>query len=427
MPSTFWPTNGATDDVMIRLPAHFRRTKEGRNSRSVYLANLTLVEMTIKRLEKLDTPELDETEIGLDLDGDGILGTATSLRLRERFVGAAHDIEVFASMYPQGVEFLHTVRYIDIDEEGNIRPSKRMKEVRYMRRELERRKSWAAYHYLDESLDKEAGKLPRHQPLHSERALQSETGWVVSGFMEGPSGALRVNTFEETFFCMGCHNSVGSTIDKTFSFPRKVDGARGWGYIDLKGMPDAPNMREEIGEIATYLSRVGGGSEFRSNDEMRQKWLLNDGTPNWTAIANAKDVYQLIAPSAERALALNKAYKVIVEDQDFVFGRDPTMAAPSNVYDRVDPATAPVLPKDKQFRWDIRLDWNAAYAKPAQNLSIRARAEAVEIEWQNGNLQTTEKLDGAWTLEPELESPARITPSQPTQFFRVVDSKTPDD
>jgi hypothetical protein len=33
---TFWPTNGSTDDVQIRLPAIFRTDAEGRPSRAVY-------------------------------------------------------------------------------------------------------------------------------------------------------------------------------------------------------------------------------------------------------------------------------------------------------------------------------------------------------------------------------------------------------
>ncbi len=86
-------------------------------------------------------------------------------------------------------------------------------------------------------------------------------------------------------FCMGCHGSIGATIDKTFSFPRKVDGAAGWGYIDLKGMQDAPNMGETKGEIATYFERVGGGGEFRSNQEMWERWFNEDGTV---------DIYDLV-------------------------------------------------------------------------------------------------------------------------------------
>ena len=36
MPSTFWPTNGAADDVMIRLPAIYRETADGRYDRNIY-------------------------------------------------------------------------------------------------------------------------------------------------------------------------------------------------------------------------------------------------------------------------------------------------------------------------------------------------------------------------------------------------------
>ena len=40
-------------------------------------------------------------------------------------------------------------------------------------------------------------------------------------------------------------------------------------------------------------------------------------------IARARDVYDLIAPSPERAMLLNKAYRVIVDEQSYLFGRDP--------------------------------------------------------------------------------------------------------
>ncbi|TMO83484.1 hypothetical protein CWC13_20075, partial [Pseudoalteromonas ruthenica] len=46
-PSTFWPTNGSTGDVMIRLPEAFR-SKGGVYNQDVYLANLSLVELALK-------------------------------------------------------------------------------------------------------------------------------------------------------------------------------------------------------------------------------------------------------------------------------------------------------------------------------------------------------------------------------------------
>ena len=110
------------------------------------------------------------------------------------------------------------------------------------------------------------------------------------------------------------------------------------------------------GEILVYLDRVGGGSEFRNNAEMAERWFREDGTVDRERVIG-NDVYTLLAPSPERAWALNKAYRVLVQDQDYFLGRDPVLEPPANVYDLIDPETAPVLPEARQFRWDIRLDW----------------------------------------------------------------------
>jgi hypothetical protein len=213
-----------------------------------------------------------------------------------------------------------------------------------------------ARRYQLEANDKEAGNLPAYVDL-GQHGLDNGNGWALHGFIEDRKGRLRAMTYEENFSCMGCHNSVGSTIDKTFSFPRKIDGAKGWGYIDLKGMPDAPNKGETFGEIVTYLARVGGGSEFRNNEEMAARWFKPDGTPDREKIATAKDVYDLITPSKERALALNKAYRTIVEDQDYIFGKDPVLSPPVNVYEKIDNENTPTLPPERIFKWNIVLDW----------------------------------------------------------------------
>ena len=134
-------------------------------------------------------------------------------------------------------------------------------------------------------------------------------------------------------------------------------GAAGWSYINLKGMPDAPTKGESLGEIATYLERVGGGSEFRNNDEMAARWFNDDGSLDKEKVARAKDVYELITPSPERAYMLNKAYKTIVEDQDYIYGRDAIVVPPTNVYNRIDNEETPTFPKDKTYNWNILLDW----------------------------------------------------------------------
>jgi hypothetical protein len=367
LPSTFWPTNGSTDDVMIRLPETFRTDAAGRYSRDVYRANLAIVEAGVKGLGSVTTNPLDEHAVGVDLDGDGALGVAREVAARKSYVGAAADAFLDTFLYPEGTEFLHTVRYLGFDAAGRIVPSTRMKEVRYMRKWVAYRKSVYARGYQLEAFAKELGNLPSYTYL-GDHGLDNGFGWALHGFIEDRDGELRSLTYEENLFCMGCHTSIGATIDKTFSFPRKVDGAAGWGYIDLEGMPDAPNRGEQRGEIATYLERVGGGGEFRSNLEMEQRWFEPDGTLDTAALARAKDVYELITPSRERALALNKTYRVIVAEQDFIYGRDATVGAPANVYERIDNETAPTLPAALFFSWDIRLDWGVSRSPQSSTL-----------------------------------------------------------
>ena len=376
MPSTFWPTNGATDDVMIRLPAIYRSTADGQYSRDVYKTNLALVEANIKRLGSITVNGVDERVIGEDLDGDGKLGKIDRITKTDRYVGAAKKFLKLPYLFPHDTEFLHSVRYVGVDDEGEVFNPARMKELRYMR------KRWAVSEpqlleaYEDEAHAKYVGDLPGYVN-RGDYGLDNEMGWVIAGFIENRDGKLRVNTYEENFFCMGCHTSIGSTIDSTFSFGRKVDGAPGWGYVNLRGMPDAPSMGETQGEIATYLERAGGGGEFRSNPEMEARWFKG-GELDRAKVAAAKDVYELITPSRERALAMNKAYRVIVEDQDFIYGRDPTVTPPANVYEVVDNEEAPTLPKELTYRWDIRLDWSRAKGSQATVFGRKTSLRSVD-------------------------------------------------
>lgn len=359
-PSTFWPTNGSTDDVMIRLPEVYREDGDGKPSRAVYQANLAILEANIKGLDSITTAPLDERELGVDLNADGSLGLTRKITVLSSYVGAARDHHLESFLYPQGTEFLHTVRYLGVDEEGCIGVSRRMKEVRYMKKWQAYGKPTLARYYEEEAFEKEAGFLPGYNRL-GDWGLDNGSGWSIQGFIENRAGQLRVATHEENTFCMGCHSSIGSTIDKTFSFARKIDGAAGWGYINLEGMPDAPNVGEFEGEFLTYFRRAGGGDEFRSNPEVLQRFFDDKGEVIADKVAGL-DVYELIVPSEERALQLNKAYRVIVEEQSFMFGRDATWHPPKNVYDAVSNVDSPTLEDSRIFDWDIRLDWSAADA-----------------------------------------------------------------
>jgi hypothetical protein len=195
-PSTFWPTNGSTDDVMIRLPEQFRRDARGRESRDVYRANLALLEMNIKGLTEVSTWPIDERAVGIDLDGDGKFAQSRRALARERYAGAAAQVVVEPTVYPRGTEFLHTVRYLGITADGSIGSSRRMKEVRYMRRWLASTRDQLRQGYENEAVEKNKGELPSYLNFGQE-GLATRMGWQLSGFIEDRAGRLRANTYEE--------------------------------------------------------------------------------------------------------------------------------------------------------------------------------------------------------------------------------------
>ena len=284
-PGTFWPSAGSTDDVMIRLDPAFRQDAHGAPSREIYKVNLALLELAIvgdpsnlSSPEKLtlSTGALSEDAAGIDLDGDGnVGGLVTMLRgLPTHYVGGARDIEITRYKFPVGTAFLHTVRYLDPDAPNFM--SRRKKEVRYMRkaRGLDKWDTQNAYDH--EMNEKEEGRLPifTGTPMGG---VNNAFGWRLTGFIEDEGGRLRLQTEEEHRFCMGCHSTVGVTVDSTFSFARKVPGADGWRHQDLRGIPDAPSHGSTEPEFLTYVKRVQGGDEFRANDEFLARFFPGQG------------------------------------------------------------------------------------------------------------------------------------------------------
>ncbi|MCG7935858.1 MAG: hypothetical protein JAY68_14525, partial [Candidatus Thiodiazotropha taylori] len=274
LPSTFWPTNGSTDDVMIRLPAEFREQSCNGSgySRDTYVANLAIVEAAIQDLQQISLPPVDENSFCADLNGDGQLGIVEEIQRPDFYVGNASAVSVTPMLYPEETEFLHTVRYVGLAEDMSITIPARMKEVRYMRKHTFYPAPALLSQYGNEKQEKLDGNLPNFVS-RGDSGLDNGFGWQVLGFIEAADGHLRKQSEEETLFCMGCHTSIGSTIDQTFAFPRKVTGAAGWGYIDLQGMPDASNVGGTEGEILNYLKIAGGGNEFRENPEIMEKWF----------------------------------------------------------------------------------------------------------------------------------------------------------
>lgn len=350
---TFWPTNGSTDDVLIRLAPAFWQSEAGQPDLTIYKINLAIVTAMIQRRDvALDAP-VDETALKVDLDKDGRLGQAATIRydwapLKNKYMSyvgkarteqAAGRLHLAAGLFPEGTEFLHSVRYLDVADDGAVGMAQRFKELRYAVK-----KSWYSYSDLKEMALKEQREKvvnperTRQLAGNAEIGMSNGQGWTYQGFIEDRKGSLRPQTYEETVFCIGCHSGIGATTDNAFSFPRKFAESahqNGWYHWTQKGLAGTAEPVRSDGqpEYAHYLAQNGAGDEFRENAEVMARFFDGSGKPRADMLARLRnDVSVLLFPSRERALTLNKAYKLIVEEQSFAQGRDATVAPAQNVH-----------------------------------------------------------------------------------------------
>ena len=360
LPGSFWPTNGSFGDALIRLPEAFRQDRAGSVDRGVYAINLAILEALIARRD-VAIPASDERALEQDLDGDGVLGDARVVRYRWKpggggmgWVGRAAALQsdgtvhLAAGLFPEGTEIAHSLRYLDVDK-GKVRMAPRMKELRYM---MKRR--WVSYGQLEQQAAAEASE--KTQSPHKTRALVADgergigngAGWRLQGFIEDTGGALRPQNLEEHAFCIGCHSGLGVTDDSVISFGRKLPSAsfrRGWFHPTQRGLEGLaePTRADGRGEYTAYLEWNGAGDELRANDEVLARFFDAAGQlkPEMASRASA-DVSELLLPSPERALRLDKAYRAIVREQSFTRGRDATITPPVHVHRELaegDPAT----------------------------------------------------------------------------------------
>ena len=338
---TFMPVNGSTDDVMIRLPEAFRKDEQGLFNQDVYELNLSIIESLLKQKD-IVISEVDETLYSVDLNKDGKLSRTNTIRFAwspndnifMSYVGLAKtklekdDVKLAAGLFPVGTEFLHSVRYIDA-QNGKTVMASRMKELRYARKD-----NWRNYYQLERIATQEVKE--RHdfpdrtkQVLgNMEVGLTVPQGWTYQGFIEDKQGDLRPQSYEESYFCVGCHSGTGATADTTFSFSRKFDsnnfkqGWYSWLEKDLSGISD-PLRNDGIGEYGYYLTHNPSGNEYRNNDAVKTKFYYNNGEKNTSAFKELEaDISTLLMPEVKHALLMNKAYKVIVNEQSYRHGRD---------------------------------------------------------------------------------------------------------
>lgn len=397
---TFWPTNGSTDDVMIRLSKPFQSDENGKFDLEVYKLNLSIIESLMKQ-KTIDIDKIDEKKFGVDLNQNGVLDDSTQIvfkwekpkydlkikKLKDftmTYVGLAKkmledsEISIAPGLYPVGTEFAHTVRYIDVDKNDEIKMSSRLKEFRYAKKT-----SWNKYSQLSNlglASVKQKHDFPDRLEVYIgnlETGLNNKKGWFFQGFIEDINGDLRPQTYEETLSCMGCHSNLGSTADSTFVFQRKFEKntlASGWYHWSKSGLKNIADRKLEDGqtEYVRYLKENSAGDEFRANDEIVNKFFKIDWEKDSENIKKdliakledpkiileqawkfktqelekiKNDISYLILPSKNRAFQLDKAYKVIVNEQSYIYGKDIHIKPANNVHKELEKGTMTNLQK----------------------------------------------------------------------------------
>ncbi|WP_224245104.1 hypothetical protein [Hyalangium gracile] len=354
-PGTFWPTNGSFGDVLIRLPEAFRQDESGKADLDLYALNLAILESLVARRDVAISPT-PEARLGVDLDGDGRMGTARQVKFtwappqrtmswvgRARLMQQEGSLHLAAGLFPEGTEFAHTVRYLDVVD-GKPRMAARLKELRYMVK-----KGWVSYGTLMQAAGREAFEAEQSPDKTrgiggpSEQGLGNGVGWRLQGFIEDAQGQLRPQTREEHAFCIGCHSGVGATDDSVFSFGRKLPASEfraGWFHASQRGLEGQrePVRADGRGEYAYYLEHNGAGDELRANTEVLERFFTADGAlrPEATE-ALRTDISTLLLPSPARALQLDKAYRLIVREQSYVRGRDAILEPAAQVHREIPP------------------------------------------------------------------------------------------
>jgi hypothetical protein len=222
---------------------------------------------------------------------------------------------------------MHVLRYLDPGTNGMV--ARRIKEVWYLvKEEIKSDEQMRTWHTRERN---EVDAPPRFSGSVT-GGFRNGKGWALTAFIEDGGGRLRLQAAEEQYYCMGCHRSVGVTVDDTFSFARKLPGTAGWRVQSLANQQDVPLKAKHEGEFSEYMRRTAGGNEFRSNAEMLQRFFLRGAIRTSlverAAVGGDRDLEWLLMPSRERALALNSAYIRLVRLQKFEKGRDIVLDTP---------------------------------------------------------------------------------------------------
>ncbi|MGD9280295.1 MAG: hypothetical protein PVF60_05360 [Desulfobacterales bacterium] len=263
----FTPLTGSVSGIYIRLPEPFR-TDNGILNLDIYRKNLNILEKNIKNRSLVEAS----------------------------YIGDAASVPVEKGFYPLGTEFAHPLHYVDLRADGEFgraldgvyqnetvdyefpgTRSKRVKEIRYM------------YKWKRVTLDDIGEKDSDEEPFVYGKAwkgwIDNHSGWILAAYIENRDGQLRPQTTEELLQCLGCHSSVGNTIDAVWSFQRKLEGAEGWqemnyGQYDSRRpnetrLRDYRNETAGKGEMEYFYGSVVGADLFGTMPNEIKNELIN--------------------------------------------------------------------------------------------------------------------------------------------------------
>ena len=112
--------------------------------------------------------------------------------------------------------------------------------------------------------------------------------------------------------------------------------------------------------VLTYFRRALAGDELRANGELRARYLHGEAVDE-AALRAAPDLFALLYPSRERAVALDRAYVGLVREQSFYAGRDVALSPPAVHREVIDEDTG-LAANHRVYRdGSAWLDWNARH------------------------------------------------------------------
>lgn len=305
----FTPLTGSVSGIYIRLPSSFRQ-KDGQLDIEVYKKNLDLLVGNIK----IENPT------------------------KEYYYGDAANIAAKKGFYPVGTEFAHPLHYVDLKADGESGKtldglnnnkttgyefpgtrSKRVKEIRYMYK-------WKDVGLEDIDENEIEEKYPKVIGKEWQGWIDNKAGWILAAYIENRQGKLRPQTTEELLQCLGCHSSVGNTIDSVWSFQRKLSGDTGWqemnygyyqkGQANKTRLNDYQNENIDMGELQYFYYSVVGADLFGvMPDEIKNELLAYVKSNNLQKKLKLKTSPALIFDDEKLKLTQQKRRKRILKER----------------------------------------------------------------------------------------------------------------